>query len=118
DTGTKTFMDFALGFSVDKRDQFQIGWRYSIFTTSESGSSTTSYSSTEMGPKFTYYFDKKRAWGASFVYNLIVNANYKPNGGTTQKWRGSSFKLDFGYGIPVSENLRLGLHLVYNMTTF
>lgn len=118
DTETKMFMDFGLGFSIDKRSQMQVGWNYSIFSTSTSGASTTSYSSTEMGPKFVYYFNRDRTWALGLVYNLIVNADFKPNGGDTQKWRGSSMKVDLGYSLPVSESTRLGLHLVYNSTSF
>lgn len=116
-TETKMLLDFALGFGIDKRSQWQVGWNYSMHSTSTSGDDTVSYSSTEMGPKINYYLDRNRSWGISFAYNLIVNGSYEASG-TTHEWRGTSMRADFGYGGQISEQLRLGLRLVYNIASF
>ncbi|MCB0412273.1 MAG: hypothetical protein KDD22_07085, partial [Bdellovibrionales bacterium] len=87
---TKTFFDAAIGFGVNKTSQWQVGWNYSSY-----GASTTdtTYTSSEMGPKFGYYFDKDRNWGASFSYNMIVTGT-NTESGTTSNWRGTSMKFD------------------------
>jgi hypothetical protein len=116
---SKMLMDFAFGFALDRNAQYQIGWNYSMMgaTSPVTGGSDT-YSSTEMGPKFSYYFSKHRTWGASLTYNLIVNGSYTPQGGSARKWRGSSLRFDIGYAIPIDEFFRLGLRMVYNSTSF
>ena len=119
-TDTRTFLDFAVGFGVDKYSRFQVGWNYSLISASSpsgAGGSDT-YSSAEMGPKFSYYFDKERNWGASLTYNLITNAKFSPAGGSGQNWRGTNLRFDVGYGLAFSEAFRLGLRLVYSMTSF
>lgn len=123
-TDTRTYLDFAVGFGVDKQARFQVGWNYSLISVSSPSSSGTAgasdaYASSEMGPKFSYYFDKQRNWGASLTYNLITNASFtRGGGGSAQTWRGSNFRFDVGYGFAFSEEFRLGLRLVYTMTTF
>ncbi len=118
-TQTKMLLDFALGFTVDKKNRWQIGWNYSMHSSNTTGGSEESYSSSEMGPKFGYFFDKNRNWGTSFAYNLIVTGTYKVGaGGADQNLRGTSMRFDVGYGNDVTESLRMGARLVYNLATY
>ena len=118
-TQTKMLMDFALGFTVDKKNRWQIGWNYSLHSSSTTGGSEETYSSNEMGPKFGYYFDKNRRWGTSFAYNLIVNGTYKASAAAAeQTLRGTSMRFDIGYGTEVTESFRMGARLVYNLATY
>lgn len=118
-TDTTMLLDFALGFTLDKRGQWVMGWNYSMHTASTSGGSTEDYSSTEMGPKVLYFFDKDRSWSSSFTYNLIVDGSYKASASAaTQTLRGSSMRFDVGYGAPITESLRLGGKIIYNASSF
>lgn len=118
-TDTTMLLDFAAGFTLDKKARWVVGWNYSLHSGSTSGGSTETYSSNEMGPKVIYFYDKNRTWSSSFTYNLIVTGSYKASASAaSQNLRGSSMRFDIGYGAPVSEDLRLGVKLIYNMSTF
>ncbi len=118
-TNTSTLMDFAIGYDVDKKGEFQLGWAYSTRATSSGAGTPETYASTEMGPQFKWYFTKDRTWSIHATYLLIGNATFKAlGGGAEQKWRGSGYKVDFGYGAPLSENFRLGMYLVYHTSNF
>lgn len=117
-TSTKTFYDFTIGFSVDKKGNFQVGWNYAAYSTADSvASATTTYSSAQMGPKFIYFFDKDRNWRSSFAYNISTSATYTASS-IEDKWKGTGMAMDFGYQFRGPDGFSLGIRLNYSTTTF
>src|SRR3954471_4749014 len=76
-TTSSRFFDVGLGLSMDSKGYYLVGWNVTIESVSATQSaSTTSYASTQMGPKLTAYLDKDRNWSLGFSYNLVTSATY------------------------------------------
>ncbi len=117
-TRTEMLFDGCLGFDIDKTGMYQVGWNYSSHSVSDASTTTTTYTSAQMGPKFVFYFNKERTWALAGAYNLITTATYSTGGSTAEKWRGTSMNIEFGYGLPLSEAMRLGLRLIYSAASY
>ena len=117
---SRVFFEGALGFTIDKAGHYLAGWGYASFTNNDTfaGSSTT-YTSTQMGPRFMYVFDKDKKWSFAAAYYLVTSANFSPSGGgAEEKWKGTAFKLDFGYNFPLSESFFIGLRMNYDSASY
>ncbi len=112
------FIEGAAMFDVMKKPYLVVGWSYGMFSTSDTGTTSTTFSTSDMGPRFGWFFDKQAWWSLFLTYNLLATGNYSPSGGTAQTWRGTSLKFDFGWGPAVSENLNIGIRLNYYAATY
>lgn len=117
-TSTKMFTDFALMLNLDRKGTIVAGWNYGIISVSESGSSTSDFSVSEMGPKFGWYMDKAREWYLGLTYNLQSTATYSASGSSEAEWRGTSLKVEAGWTPQVSEGFYIGLKLNYYAASF
>lgn len=116
---TRTFYDFMLGVKLDKKAKFYVGWNYGVYgTTSSAGSTTENYSSTQMGPKFLWFLGKDKNWVLGAAYNLVTNAAYSTGGSSSQTWRGTAIKADFGYVSWLSDSWTIGGKMNYSSATF
>lgn len=113
---TRTIWDFALLLNLTKKGDIVAGWSYGSVSTSDAATTTTTYTSSEMGPKFGYYFDKHLSWVLFLTYNLNTKINYN-NGTTIEEWRGSSLKAELGYLPHVTDEFAAGIKLVYYKPT-
>ncbi len=59
---SRTFLDGALGFNIDRKGFFQAGWEYGSFSTSDSNNGTTTYTASATGPKFNFYMGRHNTW--------------------------------------------------------
>ena len=118
ETNTSMFIEGALGFTIDKKGQYLVGWGYNMVSTTEAGTGTTVYSSTQMGPRFLWFVDKSKNWSVAFAYYLVTSATYTPDGGTAEKWKGTGLKLDAGYNFPVNDSFSLGVRMNYSSATY
>ena len=59
-TTTQLYSDFDAMIDMTKSGGFEVGWTAGLISTSESGSSSTTYSLNEMGPKFLYNLNKQK----------------------------------------------------------
>ncbi len=118
-TSTRTMYDIGVGFSVGKSNQFQVGWNYTGHATSDSTAGVaTTYTSTQMGPRFVFYFDKGLRWRTSFAYNLSTSANYTAGAAAAEKWKGTGLGADFGYQFEVNQAFSIGARLNYSTATY
>ncbi len=114
-----TNYDVRLGFGVDKKQRFFIGWNYSgVSAGNQVTAGTNQYISTEMGPSFLLVLNKDKTWILSFTYNISSNATYTPAGGTAEKWKGTTMKAYLGYNVEISEGLFMGPTINYYAATF
>jgi hypothetical protein len=119
DEYSATAMNGFLGFSVDKKGYFILGWNYdSVATSNKVDTTTTEYSSTQMGPGLVIYMDKDHTWRLSAAYNIETLATYKTTGSTEEEWSGTSISGSLGYQIRFTESLSIGLRLNYNSASF
>lgn len=118
-TFARTAYDLRVGFSLDKKSRYFIGWNYSGVTVADQLSSgNEQYTSTEMGPSFLWVIDRNNRWILSLTYNLVSTAQYTPAGGSTEKWKGTTLKAYLGYNIQLSEYWFFGPTLNYYSASF
>ncbi len=117
-TSSQTYLETTVGFAIDNKSQYQVGWAYNLFSTSDAATTTQTYSSTQMGPRFIAFLTKSKSWSAGFGYYLTTSATYSDGTGTSETWKGSALKLDVGYNMPISEQFYLGFRLNYSSATY
>lgn len=115
---TNTFMavDGSVNIDLDKKGQFTVGWAYISITNSSKNADgdVIAFTTSDMGPRLSWFLDKQKAWGLGVVYGLISNATYKGGELSNVKWRGTSLKADFGYTHEfVEESFFMGLRMNY-----
>lgn len=110
----------CLGFAIDKKDKYLVGWGYHMMTSSNQavGAQAETYSSTQMGPRFIVGVDKNNEWTVGLAYYLVTNASYSDGSGSSVTWKGTALKFDFGYNFAVSENFSLGMRFNYASATY
>ncbi|OQW50420.1 MAG: hypothetical protein A4S09_01105 [Proteobacteria bacterium SG_bin7] len=116
ETGSKMFIEGSALVDVSKNPHMAVGWAYAIYSSTDATTSTTTVSSSDMGPKFTWFIDKKEHWSLSLTYNLIGTGTYST--GSSDTWRGTSLKADVGWGPPLGDNSFLGIRLNYYSATY
>lgn len=110
----RTMYDFSVGMNLTKKGQLVLGWNYASSSfADDDGTTQTTLSVTDMGPKLAYYLDKELVWCIGVSYNLITKGSYSTGGGSAIEYRGSSIKADLGYLPQISESFYLGLKLNY-----
>lgn len=115
----RTFYQLFAGFSLDRKDQFQLGWSYSVQTTTDSFASVeTTYSSNQMGPGLLWRIDKDRKWRLGIYYHLITTGTYKSGTATEEEWRGWAYSVDIGYQIPITPTFQLAARLNYSSAAY
>ncbi len=110
-TATKTIWVFDALFSPAGAKRFFMGWNIMGVSTSDAATTTTTFTSSDMGPKFLWYFTKSGNWSLALSYNLLVTAKY--NAGTDETWTGSSLLVELGYMPDITENFSAGVKLNY-----
>lgn len=119
-TSTDTFYDVAVTINLDKRGRFFTGWSYGSLTSDRGDSGVPSITITDMGPIFGWHINRDNNWVLVAVYNLISTADFtEASSATNEEWRGSSYKVSFGYkGYVVEEMFQAGLYLNYYGSSF
>lgn len=117
-TASRLAWDGALMLSLTRKGDVVLGWNYSSITASDVIDTTTvDYSSTEMGPRLGYYFDKKNTFSLFATYNMIATAQYS-YAGTAAEWRGTSLKGELGYLPTINDELFVGIKIIYYKSSF
>lgn len=118
-TTGRTFFDGAIGFNIDKKGYYQAGWAYDSYaTTDATGTTTTTFAATAMGPKFSFFLGKARGIFLGLTYGISTNATYTPNGGSAEKWQGTSYKIETGYLFRDEDSFFYGLRVNYVSANF
>jgi len=115
----RTMYDFSVGMNLTKKGQLVLGWNYASSSfADDDGTTQTTLTVTDMGPKLAYYLDKELTWCIAVSYNLITKGSYSTGSGSATEYRGTSIKADLGYLPQISESFYLGLKLNYYKPTF
>lgn len=109
---TDMYYEATLGYQIDKAKKFKVGWSYLGVQDKIAGALETKYTSTHMGPKLLYSFDKEHRWVVGVSY-LLSSQSKVTESLTDYTYKGSSIKGDLGYQFLVSEWAMLSLRLNY-----
>ncbi len=115
---TRMFVEGAIGFAIDKKMHWNVGWNYSMMNTTDSTSSTTTYASTQMGPRLLWFMNKDKTWSLGLGYYVVTNATFTGSDGTSAKWKGTAIKADLGYNYPIGETFFAGIRLNYSSASY
>ncbi|MES2803651.1 MAG: hypothetical protein V4654_14260 [Bdellovibrionota bacterium] len=114
---SRTIYDFAVLMTSEGRRMLGIGWNYAGVTSEDGSTTTTTYSSTETGPKFTYMFGREQDWYLGLAYNLLAKAQFSDTNGEAE-WRGTSIKAEFGFLPKINSRINAGVKLNYHQATY
>lgn len=114
---SRTIYDFAVLMTSEGRRVISIGWSYAGISSEDAGATTTSYSSAETGPKFTYLFGRELNWYLGLIYNLQAKAEFSDASGEAE-WRGTSLRAEFGYLPRISSKLNVGVKINYHQASY
>lgn len=115
-SSNRMFVEGTLGFMIDKKGEYLVGWAYGMFNATDTTTSSITYASTQMGPRFVWVIDKAKNWSLGLGYYLVTSATY--NAGTEEKWKGSAIKADAGYNFNVTDRFQMGVRLNYSAATY
>jgi|GEM_PF-3712126 len=103
---------------LDRKGQYFLGYHYgSNSMTTSNGTTTGTFTTTDLGPFFAIYLNRSRTFGLSFGYNLQSTAKYSDGSSTAQEWQGTSFHSGIGFEQEISEGIWLGAKLtMYSMS--
>lgn len=116
-TKGETFWQTHLLFTPGTAKRVYLGWSLSGLSTTESGTSTVTFSTSDMGPKVLFALDKNQTWTLGIAYNLVATAAYS-SGSTSEKWKGTSLHADLSVMPEVAEGLYAGFKLNYYSMTY
>lgn len=114
-----TFYNLFLGLNLNRDGSYQMGWNYSNhLTESKESGVNVSYKTTQMGPGFIAYLDKKKAFRLGVSYNLVTTGSHQRSGEAKEDWRGTAINADIGYQIRFESRMSLGLRLNYSSASY
>lgn len=103
-----------LAASFDKSQKFYFGQHLLSFSREfQSGSETVSISTTELGPKFLYYFSQAKTVFVSGSWNPYTKGD-RTSSSATEEISGSSIITSLGYHIKLSKKFLLGASVNYH----
>lgn len=118
-SNNRTFWDICPTVDLTSKGRFNVGWNYaSMSFTDKMDTAETTLTIVDMGPKFTYYFDKGLHWPLAFTYNLISTGKYTQGSSPSAEQRGTSMKVEVGYTPEVTEKVFIGAKLNYYKADF
>lgn len=116
-TYSRTMYDLSLGYEISKDKKSNLALNFGSATFTEKGTTTTTFTNSDTGIKFIYFFTRSKTWLSSLTYNFIAKAKY--NDGTSEvELRGTSIKADFGYNFAIGDYSGIALKLVYYAPSF
>ncbi|MDZ4660832.1 MAG: hypothetical protein SGJ18_04360 [Pseudomonadota bacterium] len=117
-TSSKMMADASIGLGLVQDEWFLIGLSFlSGNFTDEAGGVTTKWTSNDLGLRLFVFLDRIKNWGLGVDYN--VDARGKLVVGTnTEYWRGSSYKIDFGYTPLLFHKVYFGVRVNYYVSNY
>ncbi|MDZ4082164.1 MAG: hypothetical protein U1E10_04455 [Bdellovibrionales bacterium] len=117
-SGSRTFLEGTVGFRIDKAGQYLVGWGIASHSTSSAATTTATYTSLQMGPRFLWMIDKQKSWSVGLAYYIVTTATYDDGSGTAETWKGTSLHADGGYNLPIGDDVYFGIRFNYSASTF
>jgi hypothetical protein len=102
-----------IGASIGQKQRFYIGQNISIISQSIKNSGENKYSSTELGPRLTYYFNDENVYYVSMGWNPYAKGTVSVSG-VSDKFSGWSYMGTLGAAVKINNNFHLGVSLNYH----
>ncbi len=116
-TISRSMFDLGAGVLMGKSDSWIWALSYGAGNFSDKGTSTTTYTYTDLGIKMGFFWTKQKKWFSTLAYNLESKAKY--NDGTNEvELRGTSIKVDIGYAFWVTDVISIAAKVFYYAPTF
>jgi hypothetical protein len=113
-SNTSTFYNVDVLFNLDNRKAWNVGWTvFGISQTAAVGSTTTTYSSMDMGPVLRWNIDRAGMFSTTLAYGYLARGTYGATGATDEKWEGTSYLAQLAAQIPLGEKFYMGVSLNY-----
>jgi len=111
---TQYFYNIDALFNLDGRARWNVGWSvFGISQTSSVDTTTTAYSSMDMGPALRWNIDRSGIFSMTLAYGYLAKGTYSATGGTDEKWEGTSTFAQFATQIPMNDKFFIGVSLNY-----
>jgi hypothetical protein len=114
----RTFLEGTVGFRIDKPGQYLVGWGIASHSVSDSATSSETYSSLQMGPRFLWFMNKEKSWSLGLAYYIVTTGSYSSGGGSSETWKGTALHADLGYNLPLDDSLFFSVRYNYSAATF
>ncbi len=116
---TRSIYDLTIGFEATNNKQIVLGLNSgSAQIKNKEGSSETSFTTSDLGLKFIYFWNKNRTWSTSLIYYFTSTAKYNDGTGTEVSYRGTGIKFDFGYNFWLSDAIALAAKIHFYNPSF
>lgn len=102
---------------MGKPDQWIWAINYGGGSFTDTNTTTTTYSFTDLGAKIGYFWSKQKTWFTTLTYNLQSTAKYN-DGSSEIELRGTSIKVDLGYAFWPSDSIGVAARLSYYAPTY
>lgn len=117
-TSSKMMADASVGLSLVQDEWFLIGLSFlSGNFTDESGGTTNKWVTNDMGLRLFVFIDRIKNWGLGVDYNVDARSKLVL-GSNTEYWRGSSYKIDFGYTPLLFHKVYFGVRVNYYVANY
>lgn len=102
-----------VGASLGARQQFFIGQNITLFSHQVKKTTTDKVSTTELGPRFTYFFSEDNVFYTSLGWNPYAKGKRTVNS-VTEDISGYSFLASLGAEMKINKNFHIGGSLNYH----
>lgn len=103
-----------LGAAINKSGTLYFGQNIVSFSRNyTTGGLTYTYSTLELGPKLTIYFDVQKTWLITAMWNPYAQGTRK-NATVQEDIKGSSMEFGFGYQVKLSKSTAMGVIMTYH----
>jgi len=110
---SKTFYAVDIFANLESKKKFFAGFHVDqVALTDSNGTTTTTFSSLNMGPMFQWLMDKDRVFSFALGYNLLTKGTYN-DGTTTTELTGTGLWATLAAMPEITETFYLGLKLNY-----
>ncbi len=104
---------FFVGASLGQKQRAYIGQNISLISQSIKTATENKFSTTELGPKFTYYFSDENVFYVSFAWNPYAKGT-RTTAGIAEDISGWSYMATYGAALKISNSFHLGVSLNYH----
>ncbi len=114
---TRMAMDASIGLSLVHDEWLFIGASLFSANTMEKETTEVSWKTSDVGLRLIWFFDRVKQWGLGVAYHLSAKGSFN-DGTNTEYWRGSSYKIDFGYTPLLFHKFYFGLRMNYYVAQY
>lgn len=104
---------FNLGFTINQKKSFYIGWSlYNVATKDEVNQQKSNYTTQDMGPSLRYEFGRSSMYFINFIYGIRTQTAYD-SGGTAEQWLGTNYLLQLGVAPEIADGVQVSFAFNY-----